>query len=382
MTAKLQVGGLVLLAVLSSAASAQDGATPAAPRKPPPVFQASGLQGNTAPSGYAGGAAEAYSAKVATLAMALQTRDMSKMEHATGGLREAALTALKARNYGAASEAIERLSATNGGAVDAHKLQGALDAALGNPTDAIAAFDAAAKLDPSAENLNSACLARLAFGTSAEAQAAFASATAQHPESAELWLGLGLAAQLAGKPATAHEALLKAASGPATRRLAFTLLALETGTDASWNAQVRAALRPLVEARTDDAILDYDDALLLGKAGSSLTEDEALRQKRQELARAIEVQPGFAAAHFELGLLASESGDLAVAVDEFGKANALDDGIPEWHYRLSRVYRRLNRPSDAERELRRFQELNAQRVGQSEVTDALLQGLPLQELIP
>jgi len=371
---------LALPALLGVVAHAQETSAPAAGKKPAPIFQASGIQGNTAPSGYASGASEAYSAKFATLATALQARDLERMvpaaERDGNSPQASALRALGSRNYAAASEAIDRLLATPAGAPDAHKLQGALDAAVGHPAEAIAEFDKAAQLDASVANLDSAGLARLAFGTAAEAQAAFASDTTLHPDSPELWLGLGLAAQLAGHPAEAREALFKAASSERLRRLAFTLLALENGTDAAWKARLRAALQPLLETDPPDAILEYDYALLLGNPGA----DDALRQEKENcLERAIRVQPEFAAAHFELGLLKADAGDATAAAAELIRANALDDRLPEWHYRLSRIDRKLNKTAEADQELHRFEALKAQ---QAATGASPLEGLPLAELIP
>jgi hypothetical protein len=83
-------------------------------------------------------------------------------------------------------------------------------------------------------------------------------------------------------------------------------------------------------------------------------------------------------------VLASESDNPSFAAAELARAIALDDEIPEWHYRLSRAYRRLNRVPDAEREFHRFEELKAAHVPSAagaQMGDQLLEGMPLQRLI-
>ena len=412
--------------------------TPSTP--PPPNFKASGIEGNTAPSGYAAGASEAYSKKVATLVPALQEADLfhllpleaddgcvrepellravsaapDKFEpnaqlgrfylyHANPSLalrylavalkrrpddremlRYAAIAALQSKNYAGAAESIHRLLQIGGDDASAHKLSGELNAALGHSGEAVREFGTASQLDPSADNLYSAALAELAFGTLPSAVAAFESATKLHPESSELWLGSGITALLAGHKADAGDFLWKAKAGAATGLLALTLLAMQDGGDQALDRDTLQELEHLSRQRypdaMQDAIIHYDYAMLLGKSKAINPSSRSSELRREQLELAVKEQPNFAAAHFQLGVLASESDNPSVAAAELARATALDDDIPEWHYRLSRVDRRLNLVPDAEREFRRFEELKAAHVP-STAGDELLEGMPLRSLI-
>jgi len=413
-------------------------------KSPPPNFKASGIEGNTAPSGYAAGASEAYSKKVATLVPALQEADLLRilpfaaddlcvrepelllaasaapdkfepnarlgrfyLHHTNPSLamrylavalqrqpndremlRYAAIAALQSKNYAEAAESIHRLLQIGGDDANAHKLSGALNAALGHSGEAIREFATASQLDPSAANLYSAALAELAFGTLPTAVAAFEAATKLHPESSELWLGSGIAALLAGHKAEAGDFLWKAKAGTVTGLLALTLLAMQDGGDEALDRNTLQELEHLSRQRypdaMQDAIIHYDYAMVLGKSKAVDPFSHSSELRRQQLELAAKEQPNFAAAHFQLGVLASESDNASVAATELARATALDDEIPEWHYRLSRAYRRLNLVPAADKEFHRFEELKAAHVPSAagaQMGVQLLEGMPLQSLI-
>lgn len=118
--------------------------------------------------------------------------------------------------------------------------------------------------------------------------------------------------------------------------------------------------------------------------------DSATREFREEAAR----NPGSAVAAFQLGSVLLDRGDLQPALVELTRADNLESGMPETllalgrgnaalgnsgaaenlfrrvleqestsslaqaaHYQLAQIYRKLGRTSDAEREMKRFQEL-------------------------
>jgi len=291
---------------------------------------------------------------------------------------------------------IDHLLQVGGDDANTHKLSGALDAALGHSSEAVREYRTASHLDPSAANLYSAALAELAFGSRpavlaaapAAALSEFDAATKLHPESRELWLGRGIAALLAGRKSDAEDSLWKATTNAATNRLALTLLAMQDGGDEALNRKTLLELERLAKQSSpnagQDAIIHYDYAMVLGKSAAFDPSGDSPELRRQQLELAVKEQPDFAAAHFELGVLASDSDNASIAVAELSRAIALEDGIPEWHYRLSRAYKRLNQVPTAEKEFHRFQELkaaHAQTAAAARLGDQLLEGMPLGSLI-
>ncbi len=78
------------------------------------------------------------------------------------------------------------------------------------------------------------------------------------------------------------------------------------------------------------------------------------------LERAVQLAPGLAAAHFELGKLYSQQGRREEALRAYEAAVKADPGHPEAWYRLGQAYMRAGRREDAEKALARHEELRRQ----------------------
>jgi tetratricopeptide (TPR) repeat protein len=81
--------------------------------------------------------------------------------------------------------------------------------------------------------------------------------------------------------------------------------------------------------------------------------DEAERLFRE----ALEYDPRFAAAHYQLGAVLEENGRLGEAVEALQRAVEADRGYASAHYALSRIYRRQGRAADADAAMNRFRKL-------------------------
>ena len=77
----------------------------------------------------------------------------------------------------------------------------------------------------------------------------------------------------------------------------------------------------------------------------------------QLLRQAIVIDARNPDAFFELGRIELHDGRLTDASQHFERAAKLLPENSQVHYVLSRVYRRLNRPTDAQRELETYQRL-------------------------
>jgi tetratricopeptide (TPR) repeat protein len=83
---------------------------------------------------------------------------------------------------------------------------------------------------------------------------------------------------------------------------------------------------------------------------------EAERQFREVL----RIEPELAEIHYSLGLLLAEDGSrLAEASESLAAAAGLSPDNPRIHYNLGLAYQRLDRPGDAEQELKRALGLSA-----------------------
>ena len=94
-------------------------------------------------------------------------------------------------------------------------------------------------------------------------------------------------------------------------------------------------------------------------AFSLLQPEESAQSKEAEelLKNAVSIDPRFALAYLQLGVLKSNRGDWKGAKEAYEKAAASDPSLPDPHFRLAQVYRRMSDPQRASQELRTFDSL-------------------------
>ncbi len=103
-------------------------------------------------------------------------------------------------------------------------------------------------------------------------------------------------------------------------------------------------------------------AQLYAEAGRN---DEALKLAR----RAVTLEPGNARSHFALGRVLLEKHQWTDSAAELEKAKALSPGASTVRFQLAKVYRKLGRKEDAEREEAAFEALQKKEESQTAVAD-------------
>jgi len=78
------------------------------------------------------------------------------------------------------------------------------------------------------------------------------------------------------------------------------------------------------------------------------------------LSEAIALKPNYADAHYQLGKIFIEQGDIEKAISQLEAAASSDDKKDYIHYQLSIAYRKASRKNDADRELKLYQKLKAE----------------------
>ena len=174
----------------------------------------------------------------------------------------------------------------------------------------------------------------------------------QFPNSARLWLALGIAHFKAGRNEEAAKTLTHAIELDSKFAPAFAYLGMtyvEVG-------------------RYDDGIKSYEKALVANeKLGvvDYLIADALQRQATAEasrielyLVRAVKLEPSFALARLALGKLYFRTERLPEALAEFEQVVKLDPNLPETYYQLGRLYTRLKRPAEAQTTLAKFKQIS------------------------
>ncbi len=132
--------------------------------------------------------------------------------------------------------------------------------------------------------------------------------------------------------------------------------------DIGKSADAEATLKKAIERLPRAAVLyqAYGTMLLWGE-GKENSEIEA--RAIQLLQKAESLDPGLAETHYQLGKLALRDGNTREALRQLEAAVHLDPKGAKNHYALAQVYRKLNRASDADHEVRMFQTLRENESG-------------------
>jgi Tfp pilus assembly protein PilF len=187
----------------------------------------------------------------------------------------------------------------------------------------------------------------LSAGRTGDAMQLLEQALADEPDSAQLHLFYGKISFQAGKFADAEAAFRKAIELDPYLTDAHNFLGAayaEQGKNSEAEQEYLAALAD--PAYTSPEMVYLNLALLYSSQGRALEAIESLRN-------AVEINPRFYKAHFELASLLDSEGNLDEAAREYEVATPGFRTVGEFHYRLGFVYFRLGEKSKARDALER-----------------------------
>jgi tetratricopeptide (TPR) repeat protein len=122
------------------------------------------------------------------------------------------------------------------------------------------------------------------------------------------------------------------------------------GRDADAETSFAQAVRLNREAPAPSPWPPHNLALLLTRVGRAAEAEPLFRE-------ALRNEPGFAPAHYQLGVALEKNGRPGEAVAALQEAARLDPRYPEPHYALARILRRQGRTAEADRALHAFRKL-------------------------
>ena len=181
------------------------------------------------------------------------------------------------------------------------------------------------------------------------AELVFEHGLTQLPDSAWLWLGLGLSQHFGDDTTRAQQSVQKALAIDPGLVEGYVVLGDILEFDGRL-AEASNVFHQAIEKKPDLYIGYYYCGKLALEAGDSQTQ-----QALTFLSRAIELNPDFGEAHFEKGRALEQAGELQKAVAEYRTSLAKDGGLSQAHYRLALIYRKLGQTQMASNELALFQ---------------------------
>jgi tetratricopeptide (TPR) repeat protein len=193
-------------------------------------------------------------------------------------------------------------------------------------------------------------------GSVVEADKAFQTGLKKYPASTQLLIGAGTSAFLQGSTSAANLYFLRAADSDPVDPRPYAFLASTSKIQGPESDRVIQSLEKFLTVAPNDPEASYYYAVgLWNRRGSSGTGSADLDEIETLLKRAIQLNPDFAKAHFQLGTLYYEREQYQEAAREYETALRLAPELRDAHYRLANAYKHIGQSSLAAQEMSVFQ---------------------------
>jgi tetratricopeptide (TPR) repeat protein len=239
-----------------------------------------------------------------------------------------------------------------GDGAELHHLLATIDERLGHSLEAVREYDRAAELDPREAYVfdwGSELLLHRAPGPAGEV---FQRGNRLFPRSERMLLGLGAALFAGGSYDQAVQRICEASDLDPGDSAPYMFLGRMLKAENAPAGRLVEKLHRFVSLQPQSAQANYYYALGLWKSRKSPAETANRDEIEGLLARAIEIDPAFAAAHLQLGVLRAEQKDYPKAIFEYEQAIHSDAQTEEAHYRLAQLYRQNGEAGKATSELK------------------------------
>jgi tetratricopeptide (TPR) repeat protein len=251
--------------------------------------------------------------------------------------------------YAEAAQFLSQASRLDPQASAPHRLIGDVEEKLGHPLEAERAYESAATLDPSEENLLDWGSELLVHRALEPATQVFSKGNHLFPKSVRMLVALGVAWYARGAYREAARCLENASDMAPRDPTPYLFLGKMQTVAAIPEPGSVERLARFVKLYPDKALANYYYAVglwkqLKGGSQNGRIAAENFKLVDSLLRTAVRLDPQLGAAHLQLGIVYAERSDYQLAIPEFQKAvevsAALDDTAQQAHYRLAQAYRR------------------------------------------
>jgi tetratricopeptide (TPR) repeat protein len=218
----------------------------------------------------------------------------------------------------------------------------------------------AALMDPSEDNLFAWGTELARHQTLPPAAEVFERGVKQFPNSSKLLTGLGVTEYLMGHNTAAIEAFCAAIDlNPKDAELYFFLSRVH-GVPEAQRAAVSQRFEQFVRESPNDAKARYYYAMNLWDSSNEGADGTDAQKAKSLLQESITLDPKFADAHLQLGILYSQDGNDDAAIKEFEQCITLEPSLNVAHYRLGQALIRKGEMERGRKELDQWKVLKGQ----------------------
>jgi len=232
-----------------------------------------------------------------------------------------------------------------------HHLLGDVEEKLDNSLEAVREYQRAAELDPSEAYIFDWGSELLLHHAPEPALDVFANGNRLFPGSVRMLIGLGAAWFARGSYDQAVDRICEASDLNPGDSVPYLFLGKMQLAQSAPSEKGVAKLHRFVTLQPENAQANYFYAVGLWKQRKGSQDAASAAQLESFLRNAIRLDPKFAAAYLQLGILHFEQKDGPRAISDYQKTIEADPQMEEAHYRLAQAYRRVGDAAKAEAEL-------------------------------
>jgi len=251
------------------------------------------------------------------------------------------------------AKALVQQQIAKGDRADWHRLLGDVEEALNNPLAAEREYERGVELEPSEQNYFAWGGELLQHRAVEAAIDVFARGVSAFPHSERMIAALGAALYAHGSYEQGAQRVCGASDLKPTDPEPYLFLGKMELASPRPLPCVTEKLARFARTQPNNSWANYYYAVAL------LNSDEKARRQEAEtlFQRATQIDPKFAQAYLQLGILQAERDDRQSAKESFEKAAASDPNLPDPHFRLAQLYRRTGDQQRASQELQTFERL-------------------------
>ncbi len=214
-------------------------------------------------------------------------------------------------------------------------------------------YERAAQIDPSEQNYFAWGAELLVHRAIKPAVEVFTKGAALYPASERMLAGLGAALYASGLYAPAAERLCAASDLNPADSTPYLFLGKMTLASAQPLPCAEAKLARFSQNRPDMTFANYYYAVVLWKK----TGNTASERVESLLKKSISIDPEFADAYLQLGIVYTARGQTEKAIEAFQEATVARPNLAEAHFRLGNAYKKMGEASKARQEFQAYQQV-------------------------